>query len=375
MRESFAKDMFRLNLLRFRSSIPIEPFLHAMAAPSTPGEDYDWSRVRADWDSVSSILSQDSRWPEYQSEIQRFIREGIEERELERLAALGASWVARGDSRYPALLEEIEDPPFVLYYWGDLNRYERRIAIVGSRASTVYGRTIASQFARDLATSKYEVVSGLARGIDTAAHKGALLSSGGAGTIAVLGCGINVPYPKENEGLKKKIPSHGALISEFPLDTPPRSWNFPSRNRIISGVSLATVVVEADERSGSLITARLSAEAARAVMAVPGPVNKPSSRGCNALIREGVPLVRSVQDVLSELGDQAEDVPSRDGLYESLGKDLAKVYDLVREGQHTLDDLLSCCDIEFGQLNRALFELMKRGLIEREGGHLYKARA
>jgi DNA processing protein len=206
-----------------------------------------------------------------------------------------------GSPLYPALLAQISNPPKQLWIKGDLATCDKTaVAIVGARAASREGRAIASAIAADLARVGIIVVSGLARGIDAAAHEGAL--EGGGRTIAVLGTGIDVVYPVENKDLSARISLSGALVTEFPLGTEPRVAHFPSRNRIISGLSRAVVVIEAAEKSGSLITAREAADQGREVMAVPGSVANGRHWGCHALLRDGAKLVESAVDILQELG-------------------------------------------------------------------------
>ena len=201
---------------------------------------------------------------------------------------------------YPALLKTIEDPPPVLYVKGDLGEPTvPGIAIVGSRRPSTYGKVVAEQLARELVAFGVTIVSGLARGIDSAAHAGTL--AGGGRTIAVLGCGLGYMYPPENRPLAERISHQGAVISEFPMTTKPDRLNFPLRNRTISGLALGTVVVEAGERSGALITAQWALEQGREVFAVPGNVTAPTSRGTNRLIKLGATLVEGAEDILAAL--------------------------------------------------------------------------
>ena len=206
-----------------------------------------------------------------------------------------------GHRDYPQLLAAIVDPPALLWVRGDATLLARTaVAIIGARAASQEGLIAAGEIACDLARAGVVVVSGLARGIDSAAHRGAL--DGGGPTIAVLGTGIDRIYPPENEALTERIAAGGLLVSEFPPGAAPEDWHFPRRNRIISGLSKAVVIVEAREKSGSLITARLAAEQGRDVMAVPGTVVGGLNRGGNALLRDGAKLVESAVDILQELG-------------------------------------------------------------------------
>lgn len=223
------------------------------------------------------------------------------ERTFEWAAQLGHSIITLADPGYPPQLLEIPDPPALLYVLGDVSLLARRsLAIVGSRSATPQGLANAENFARHFSDAGIPIVSGLALGIDAAAHRGAL--AGRASTIAVLGTGIDVTYPPRNAQLTEEIASHGTIVTEFPIGAPPARENFPRRNRIISGLSRGVLVVEAAISSGSLITARNAAEQGRDVYAVPGSIHSPLAKGCHALIKQGAKLVESAEDVLSELG-------------------------------------------------------------------------
>jgi DNA processing protein len=217
------------------------------------------------------------------------------------LAEDGHHMITWGDSDYPPLLREIADPPLVLYVNGRRELLGRpQLAVVGSRNPTALGRQNAAAFARALCAAGFTVTSGLALGIDAAAHQGAL--DAGGTTIAVAGTGLDRIYPPRNRDLGHAIASHGAIVSEFPIGTPARPGHFPVRNRIISGLSLGVLVVEAALQSGSLITARLAGEQGREVYALPGSIHSPLARGCHALIRQGAKLVETAAHVLEELG-------------------------------------------------------------------------
>jgi len=206
-----------------------------------------------------------------------------------------------GASEYPPLLSEISDPPECLWIRGDRGAFTHiGVAVIGARAASQEGLVAAYEIAFDLARAGVVVVSGLARGVDSAAHRGAL--DGGGPTIAVLGTGIDKVYPAENAELSDRIAASGLLVTEFPPGASPEEWHFPRRNRIISGLSKAVVIVEAKEKSGSLITARLAADQGRDVMAVPGTIVGGRNRGANALLRDGAKLVESAVDILQELG-------------------------------------------------------------------------
>ncbi|MBT8490569.1 MAG: DNA-processing protein DprA [Deltaproteobacteria bacterium] len=224
------------------------------------------------------------------------------ERELELAAAADVSIISARDPSYPQTLLNIYDFPPVLYVKGILSEEDINVAVIGSRMASTYGKFMTERLCRELALNGITVVSGMARGIDSAAHRGSLTGKGR--TIAVLGSGINVIYPPENKKIYEKIWENGAVISEFPFHTQPKGPHFPARNRIISGLSLGVVVVEATERSGSLITARLGLEQGKEVFAVPGSIDSPGSKGTHKLLKEGAKLVESVYDILEEIMPQ-----------------------------------------------------------------------
>ncbi|OGT21615.1 MAG: DNA protecting protein DprA [Gammaproteobacteria bacterium RIFCSPHIGHO2_02_FULL_42_13] len=244
------------------------------------------------------------------------------------------------DDHYPRLLKEIQDPPHILYIWGNLDCLAKpQLAIVGSRTPTSTGCETAYQFAQYFSQCGLVITSGLARGIDAASHEGALC---GGETIAVLGGGLRHIYPKEHINLSARIAECGAVISEFPLEMRPQKFNFPRRNRLISGLSLGVLVVEAAARSGSLITARLAGEQGREVFAVPGSIHNPLSKGSHCLIRDGAKLVETAQDVINELS--------------GFDLDLSKISpDKPKKPHHPLDDqhqkLLSCIGFELTTLD------------------------
>jgi DNA processing protein len=288
-----------------------------------------------------------------------------------------------GDAAYPQALLDIEDPPLMLYMLGLLARrtdtdgwrQASSLAIVGSRNPTPQGESNARQFAKAFGSAGLCVVSGLALGIDGAAHDGALL--GGGQTIAVVGTGLDRVYPKKHLDLAHRIARQGMLMSEFPLGTPPLTANFPKRNRIISGLSRGTLVVEAALQSGSLITARLAAEQGKEVFAIPGSIHSPQSRGCHALIKQGAKLVEVAQDVLEELNlsprspgsalSAADNAPPAaasgvsDPLLVALG------FDPV-----SLDALQARCGLGTSQLQAQLLELELDGQVARLPGGLFQ---
>jgi DNA processing protein len=220
-------------------------------------------------------------------------------REEERLAKAGATFVTTRDEDYPRLLKEIHDPPIGLYRKGDYPFDRPGVAIVGSRRTTLYGQAVAKKLGAELAKLGFCVVSGLARGVDTAAHEGAL--SVGGKTVAVLGTGLDIIYPSENLGLYRRIAETGAVLSEFPFGRKADRQSFAMRNRIVSGMSEAVVVVESEVDGGAMITARFAGEQGRLIFAVPGRIDQPTSAGCHQLIRDGATLLTGVDDILSEL--------------------------------------------------------------------------
>ena len=237
-------------------------------------------------------------------------------REEDRLAKAGAAFITTRDEGYPRMLKEINDPPIGLYRKGSYLFGQPCIAIVGSRRTTLYGQSVAQKLGADLARLGFCVVSGLARGIDTAAHEGAL--SVGGKTAAVLGCGIDIVYPPENLDLYRRIAETGAVLSEFPFGRKADKQTFPMRNRVVSGISEAVVVVESDVSGGAMITARFAGEQGRLIYAVPGRIDQSSSAGCHQLIRDGATLLTSVDDILNELnyldGLRPAPIPPKDGL-------------------------------------------------------------
>jgi len=221
------------------------------------------------------------------------------DKELELVDRHNVSIVTLKDPSYPKALLNIYDPPPLLYIKGNLVKEDINVAVIGSRMASTYGKFMTERLSRELALNGVTVVSGMARGVDSAAHTGAI--AGGGRTIAVLGSGIDVIYPPENKKLFEKISANGAVITEFPFNTPPKGPNFPARNRIISGISFGVVIVEANEKSGSLITARLGLEQGKEIFAVPGSIDSPGSKGTHKLLKDGAKLVESVDDILEEI--------------------------------------------------------------------------
>ncbi|HWI41647.1 MAG TPA: DNA-processing protein DprA, partial [Verrucomicrobiae bacterium] len=235
----------------------------------------------------------------------------------------------------------------------------RAVSVVGSRSATTYGADVAGQISSELAAAGVTVVSGMARGIDTAAHRGAL--KGGGRTVAVLGCGIDVVYPPENRRLLEETAAAGAVVTEFPMGTAPLAENFPRRNRIISGLSRGVLVVEAAENSGSLITAEYALEQGREVFAVPGNIAYAGSRGTNRLIKQGAKLVDSVEDILAEL-PVARTAPTAAPSF-SLTPEEAEVFALIAGGPLHIDDIIVKCELTVGEVSSILLRLELKGAV------------
>lgn len=293
-------------------------------------------------------------------------------REAARLEAMGITFLCHNDPGYPENLLKIYDPPPVIFIRGLLKSSDKlAVAVVGSRKPSPYGQVVAEKLAKDLVAVGITIVSGMARGIDTAAHKGAL--AGGGRTIAVLGCGPDVVYPRENRGLMEKIIENGAIISEFPPGMHPEPWHFPVRNRIISGLSQGTVVVEAAERSGALITADCALEQGRDVMAVPGNVVSPLSRGPHRLIKQGARLVEGAGDILDELGLEKlfpVPEPGNEGAIK-MSKEEETLYTLLSLEPVSMDELIGKSGLSPQKAMAALMYLELKGLTRQMPGKFY----
>lgn len=287
--------------------------------------------------------------------------------ECQRLEASGACVVDILSERYPRCLMEISDAPPYLYVRGELKGNEVAVAVVGSRRASVYGLSTTTQIVRGLARSGVTVVSGMARGIDTAAHWGAL--KGGGRSVAVLGCGVDVVYPPENGALCEAVAKGGALVSEFPLGTLPLAENFPRRNRIIAALSQGVLVVEAGEKSGSLITARYALEQGREVFAIPGNLTAPGSCGSNRLIKEGAKLVEQVEDILEELSGYTPASGPLPPRFQLTG-DEAELFALLCRGPLQMDDIISRSALTAPQVSAILLRLeLKGAVVQLPGKH------
>jgi DNA processing protein len=289
-----------------------------------------------------------------------------------KIARLKVEVIGWTDARYPPSLTCIHEPPLVLYVRGELIEEDScGVALVGTRYATAYGKSVARKLARELAYRGITVISGLARGVDLAAHEGAL--EAGGRTVAVLGSGVDVVYPKENSSLVEAIQREGcgAVVSELPMGSKPLSGNFPRRNRIISGLSKGVVVVEAPERSGALITARLALEQGREVFAVPGPVTSPYSRGVHMLLRDGAKLVEDVNDILEELElpDFSQNSSAEHTVELTLGEE-AVLKVLSQDARH-IDVIGQACGLSPAETAEALMRLQLRGKVRELPGKLF----
>ena len=295
--------------------------------------------------------------------------------ELARIAEFGAHVITQDDPVYPPLLREIHNPPIVLYVWGELLEQDRHsISIVGSRKTSHYGLESAKKLSYQLAYAGLTIVSGLARGIDTAAHQGALAAKGR--TVAVLGSGLMNLYPPENMALAEKIAASGAVVTEFPMTVSPDVQTFPQRNRIVSGWSDGLLVVEAGLKSGALITAGQAADQGRSIFAIPGQIDKSTSAGSNRLIQQGAKLVMGAADILDDLQillpekPQLQQSPAR--TVQFAGNEQA-VYDAITEGETAIDAIIAKSGLPPGAVSSTLLALeMKRLVKQLPGQHFVK---
>lgn len=302
------------------------------------------------------------------------------EREMARLQTTDIQVLTLSDAAYPPALRWIPEPPPVLYLWGAVQEDDSfAFAMVGSRKPSPYGQAVAQRFSTELAQAGFTVVSGLARGIDSLAHHGALQAGGR--TIAVLGSGINVVYPPEHRRLYDTIKTHGAVVSEFPFDTKPDRWNFPRRNRIISGLTLGTLVVEASDQSGSLHTARHAIEQGREVFAIPGRIDVPHSRGAHTLIKRGAKLVEELDDILAELPDAIRQAAQQRRLLPAsleatalpadLSPDEARVLGLLSPEEVHIEALIAASQLPAQGVASILLTLELRGLVRQFPGTFF----
>lgn len=308
--------------------------------------------------------------PQTAAAIAAFDGHAAVEAQFERAEQAGATLVTAWDPGYPRLLRQIYDPPVFLWVRGRLTDADARaVAIVGTRRATDYGRRVAHEFAAELARRGFTIVSGLAYGIDAAAHRGAL--EAGGRTLAVLGSGVGRIYPARHARLAREIIMQGALLSEYAVDAAPDAPNFPRRNRVISALALGTLVAEAFETGGALITARLALEQNREVFAVPSPVHSRAGAGCNRLIQQGyAKLVLTVEDVLEELGvaPSTEAVPKEPEPPPDLGPIERKLYEALTDSPVHLDALCAATDLDVSTALVYLLSLEFKGLVRQMAG-------
>ncbi|HNR68500.1 MAG TPA: DNA-processing protein DprA [bacterium] len=292
------------------------------------------------------------------------------EKQMHLLQKSGTKLLTFWDAGYPSILKEIYDPPLVLYFFGVLDS-KTNLAIVGTRKPSAYGATMVEKFSRELIQRGYTLVSGLARGIDTLVHRTCVQAQ--AATIAVLGSGCDQIYPPENRSLAEAlVAAGGAVVSEYPLGTLPEAMNFPRRNRIISGLSKAVLVIEAGESSGALITADFAVEQGREVMALPGNINSEKSSGTNMLIQQGAKLVRSVDDIVEEIEPQGTRAPAGQQLpLLTLDEDEEKVLSRLTDQPQQIDILLRMGDFPVNRLHTLLLNLELKGVIKQLPGKFY----
>lgn len=309
--------------------------------------------------------------------IVRFKRDPAIDRELDQIETQGIGVLTLIDPLYPPYLAKIHDPPPLLYYKGIPSAQDgRSLALVGSRLSTSYGIRMTERLAWSLSKNHLTIVSGMARGIDTAAHQGALMAQGR--TVAVLGSGLDVVYPPENRKLFDQISETGMVCSEFPLGTLPERQNFPIRNRIISGMALGVVIVEATQKSGSLITARLALDQGREVFAVPGSIESFKSSGTHRLIKQGAKLVEHARDILEELHweepvnpRKAEADPPQTVRKLVLSSEEKQIWDLLSEEPLHVDEISRKSAIGISRVLSVLLEMELKGLIRQRPGKFF----
>jgi DNA processing protein len=308
-------------------------------------------------------------------EIQRFDVDSASEREIRLADNEGLRILTPESLEYSPLLKSIYDPPPILYIKGKpLNAINLPLAVVGTRTPSEYGKLVAERLCLKLASAGFSIISGMARGIDTLAHKAALTA--GADTIAVFGCGLGHTYPPENINLRKQIVEQGAILSEFPVLMRPDRNNFPARNRILSGLALGTVVVEAAEKSGALITADFALEQGREVFAVPGNITSPKSKGTNDLIKSGAKLVDSPESILEELlpalGESLKARIENEEPKVKLDNDVEKkIFSLLSLESRHIDNLIENSNLSPAQVSATLLRLELRGVVRQLSGNMY----
>jgi DNA processing protein len=324
--------------------------------------------------SLSDLLRVEGVGKKVAEEIQKGPSEKKTERELRLVKEAGGILLTLADELYPLRLREIYDPPPLLYLRGELREEDNlALSIVGSRKTSQYGRWITEKMSQEIVRHGITIVSGMARGIDSVAHGGAI--SGGGRTLAVLGCGVDIVYPPENRPLFGQIIEHGAVLSEFPMGSRPEGIHFPRRNRIISGLSIGVVVIQASADSGSLITAEYALEQGREVFAIPGNVGTEGSRGTNRLIKEGAKLVESSEDILEEILPRWKRTKEGSIKVQSPGEGLFGeeriVHQLLSDSPLHIDVIIRESRLDPGKVSSLLLELELKGLVTQWPGKCF----
>jgi len=334
-----------------------------------------FSNAQEVWEASNALLISTNASAKY---IQKIL-ESKDEKKLESKLLLleerKVKYISIDNEEYPEQLKNIYDYPYGFYLKGNLSKSKKNIAVVGSRKCSNYGANVTLNLSKQLAENNIVIVSGMAKGIDSFAHKGALEANEKNSTIAVLGCGIDICYPKDNLELMNKIIENGAVISEYPLGTQPHAAFFPQRNRIISGLSEAVIVVEAAQKSGSLITADLALEQGKDVFAVPGNITSNLSQGTNNLIKQGASIITSYEDVIEQLGfnkniclkKNLEKIDNED----FLAPDEKLVYDCISLEPKDIDTIFDKIDISIDKLQYILTMLELKGYIKQNPAQLY----
>ncbi|MFB6291167.1 MAG: DNA-processing protein DprA [Candidatus Bipolaricaulia bacterium] len=331
-----------------------------------PSVEAIWTASQEDLESLTGFSDAAAQFCEARDE------EEVEE-ELERCRKLDVKVITLEDGEYPDSLRTIDKPPPVLYVKGDYEKDDQLgVAMVGTRKNTNYGKKVAKKLASQLVREGLTLVSGMARGIDTYSHKSALATGGR--TVAVMGTGFDHTYPKSNANLMRKIADNGAVITEFPFEQRPTKWTFPQRNRVISGLTRGTIVVEAPESSGALITAHDALSQGREVFAVPGDVRRPTMKGTHGLIKDGAKLVEDASDVVEEFKDiQAalpfDDEDEEEGIESTLNTDQKEVYSRLDYEPIHFNDLVAGTDFSPGRLSHIMFQLEMENLVEQLEGN------
>lgn len=359
--DNFTKGLILLNMLQDVGYIRLKALLGRFKTPEAifNASSHDLEQVKG----IGINIAQKIRAAKDSCDI---------DKELSLIERHGIKIITMYGEDYPENLKNIYDPPFLLYIKGELKKEDNlAVAIVGSRRASLYGLRTAERLAGELARCGVTIISGMARGIDTAAHRGAVAAKGR--TIAVLGNGLASIYPPENKNLAEDIVRNGALVSEFPMQMPPHKGNFPQRNRVISGLSKGVVVVEASRKSGSLITANFALEEGREVFAVPGCAGSAASAGTNNLIKEGAMLVEDARDILEEFNlPLPVAVGAASGREQELTDSCQKsIYNLLSDEPLDIDNIIDVVSIEPKQVKTTLLNLEMRGIIKQLPGKLY----